>query len=434
MPFQIIRNDITKVHADAIVNTANPEPVFAAGTDAAVYRAAGEKKLLAERKKIGRLAPGEAAVTPAFRLHARYIIHTVGPVWIDGEHGELATLASCYRKSLLLANRLGCRSIAFPLISTGVYGFPRDRALEIALAEFSAFLQTESSRRAKEAVQEGEEGEEEAAEMEITLVVFDRSAFDLSAGLVENVRQYIDENYVGEAHAREYGSGDPRRNEGSGFLSESRRIEIRRRRKDAGWFRTEETAGQPGGDKAYREPDLTEEAEEFDLYPGSPSTSFMLREESAPEKASARRAVSGKEPVPVRKEARAGGGRQPKRSLQEVMSRVGESFQECLLRMIDERNLKDSEVYKRANIDRKLFSKIRCNPSYTPGRRTAIALAIALELNLDEMTDLLRKAGIALSPGSKFDLIIRYCVENRIYNIIEINAILFDYDQELLGR
>ena len=434
MPFQIIRNDITKVHADAIVNTANPEPVFAAGTDAAVYRAAGEKKLLAERKKIGRLAPGEAAVTPAFRLHARYIIHTVGPVWIDGEHGELATLASCYRKSLLLANRLGCRSIAFPLISTGVYGFPRDRALEIALAEFSAFLQTESSRRAKEAVQEGEEGEEEAAEMEITLVVFDRSAFDLSAGLVENVRQYIDENYVGEAHAREYGSGDPRRNEGSGFLSESRRIEIRRRRKDAGWFRTEETAGQPGGDKAYREPDLTEEAEEFDLYPGSPSTSFMLREESASEKASARRSVSGKEPAPVQKAARAGGGRQPKRSLQEVMSRVGESFQECLLRMIDERDLKDSEVYKRANIDRKLFSKIRCNPSYTPGRRTAIALAIALELNLDEMTDLLRKAGIALSPGSKFDLIIRYCVENRIYNIIEINAILFDYDQELLGR
>lgn len=428
MPFQIIRNDITKVRADAIVNTANPEPVFAAGTDAAVYRAAGEKKLLAERRKIGRLAPGEAAVTPAFRLHARYIIHTVGPVWIDGEHGELATLASCYRKSLLLANRLGCRSIAFPLISTGVYGFPRDRALEIALAEFSAFLQTESGRETEEP------GKEEAAEMEITLVVFDRSAFDLSAGLVENVRQYIDENYVGEAHAREYGSGDLRRNEGRGFLSESRRIEIRRRRQDAGWFSTEETAGQPGEGKAYREPGLTEEVEEFDLYPGSPSTSFMLREESAPEKASARRAVSGKEPAPVRKEARAGGGRQPKRSLQEVMSRVGESFQECLLRMIDERNLKDSEVYKRANIDRKLFSKIRCNPSYTPGRRTAIALAIALELNLDEMTDLLRKAGIALSPGSKFDLIIRYCVENRIYNIIEINAILFDYDQELLGR
>ena len=123
----------------------------------------------------------------------------------------------------------------------------------------------------------------------------------------------------------------------------------------------------------------------------------------------------------------------PARSLQDVMSRVGESFQERLLRLIDERGLKDAQVYKRANIDRKLFSKIRCNPDYTPKRQTAIALALALELNLDEMTDLLRRAGIALSPGSKSDLIIRYCVENGIYDPMKVDALLFDYGQKTLA-
>lgn len=173
MSFRIIRNDITKVTADAIVNTANPRPTYGGGTDAAVYKAAGADDLLTERRKIGNIAVGEAAVTPAFRLHAKYIIHTVGPVWQDGNHGEFEALASCYRKSLLLARKLGCGSIAFPLISTGTYGFPKDKALDIALAEIRDFLKSD--------------------EMDITLVVFDREAFVLAKPLTDDVRQYIDE-------------------------------------------------------------------------------------------------------------------------------------------------------------------------------------------------------------------------------------------------
>lgn len=121
MPFQIIRNDLTKVKADAIVNTANPKPVIGSGTDSAIYKAAGEKLLIAERKKIGDIAPGQAVNTDAFELEARYVVHTVGPEWIDGEHGERDILHDCYRNSLSLAASLKCKSIAFPLIATGVY-------------------------------------------------------------------------------------------------------------------------------------------------------------------------------------------------------------------------------------------------------------------------------------------------------------------------
>ena len=188
MPFHIIRDNITRVHADAIVNTANPEPVYAGGTDSAIYHAAGRDRLLAERKKIGRINPGQAAFTPAFALHAKYIIHTVGPVWQGGDRGEFELLASCYRNALGIARRLGCESIAFPLISTGVYGFPKDRALEIALREISVFL--------------------EKSEMDVTLVVFDRKSFDLSAGLAADIRQYINENYVTEQTAEEYAIDD----------------------------------------------------------------------------------------------------------------------------------------------------------------------------------------------------------------------------------
>lgn len=478
MPFHIIRNDITKVHADAIVNTANPEPVYAGGTDAAVYRAAGEKRLLAERKKIGVIRPGEIAVTPAFRLHAKYIIHTVGPVWVDGAHREFDLLASCYRKSLLISRQLGCRSIAFPLISTGVYGFPKDKALEIALEEFSAFLREDGgedkdilsagsrrrdddsppapgrgSNEAKESFSPGGEtawnadtsGEQD--EMDITLVVFDRKAYDLSSALVKDVRQFIDENYVEERHAQEYGWRDP-------CSEEMREIELRRRRNmpfgnllpgradDAFVGEAESTysedAGSPepgsfmDGGNFFDQPAPMQEEDIPESPQGTSRPAFSRVEASQPPAA---RRSAGREKTDRKKAGRAEAAKRPKpqRTLQEVMAQVGESFQERLLRLIDERQLKDSQVYKRANIDRKLFSKIRCNPSYTPGRRTAIALAIALELNMDEMTDLLRRAGIALSPGSKFDLIIRYCVENRIYDTMKINAILFDYDQPLLG-
>ena len=398
MPFRIIRNDITKVRADAIVNTANPEPIFAGGTDSAIYHAAGARRLLAERKKIGYIEPGEAAVTKAFRLPAKFIIHTVGPAWMGGNNGEFELLASCYRKSLLLAHHLSCRSIAFPLISTGVYGFPKDKALEIALAEFSAFLRDE-------------ETDDEDAGMDITLVVFDRRAFEISSDLVADVSQYIDENYVEIRHAEEY-----RYEENRQYIEKEQY-----REKDQS-ARRDEAPVQDAEEAVYEQaPHYPEAGRE--TAQGVPAPAEIMAEPSKPvgmRKPDARVAEPSKSAAPAR-------------SLQDVMSRVGESFQECLLRLIDERGLKDAQVYKRANIDRKLFSKIRCNPDYTPKRQTAIALALALELNLDEMTDLLRRAGIALSPGSKSDLIIRYCVENGIYDPMKVDALLFDYGQKTLA-
>ena len=384
MPFHIIRDNITRVHADAIVNTANPEPVYAGGTDSAIYHAAGRDRLLAERKKIGRINPGQAAFTPAFALHAKYIIHTVGPVWQGGDRGEFELLASCYRNALGIARRLGCESIAFPPISTGVYGFPKDRALEIALSENSVFL--------------------EKSEMDVTLVVFDRESFALSAGLAADIRQYISDNYVTEQTAEEYAIDDQYLGQS---LNQTLRPAARRelQRRSARHSRLESPSRK---------------SDAKDSSPQGEKPDYLLREEGAAYEPD--QSVSS---APARP--------RPQRSLQDVMSQVGESFQECLLRLIDQRGLTDAQVYKRANIDRKLFSKIRCNPHYIPRRKTIISLAVALELNIDEMTDLLLKAGIALSPGSKFDLIIRYCVENQIYDSMTINAILFDYDQPLLG-
>lgn len=438
MPFQIIRNDITKVRADAIVNTANPEPVYGGGTDAAIYRAAGEEKLLRERRKIGRINAGEVAVTPAFGLQAKYIIHTVGPVWIDGNHREYELLASCYRKSLLIARQLECKSIAFPLISTGVYGFPKDKALDIALDQISAFM--------------------EDSEMDVTLVVFDRRAFDLSASLQEGVRQFINENYVAAREDEEYGEGG---------LAAHVRNRRRRRDSDAGrsavrpsrglrdllretgerWHRKPGPDKEAGGRPSYSVQDSgffaeEEYPEEYEMsFSGTWDLESSALQDSAPQAESDSVPQAGPEAA-----SQAGPGPAPRkefriespsparqRSLQDVMAHVGESFRDRLLRLIDERGLTDAQVYKRANLDRKLFSKIRCNADYTPKRKTAISLAVALELNMDETTDLLRSAGIALSPGSRFDLIISYCIQNGIYDIYRINALLFDYEQPLLG-
>ena len=340
LPFKIIRNDITKVKADAIVNTANPEPIYASGTDAAIYMAAGADDLLAERRKIGRIAPGEVAVTDAFQLPAKYIIHTVGPAWVDGSHGEYDVLRSCYRKSLLIADQLGCESIAFPLIATGVYGFPKDQALEIALEIIREHLKD--------------------SDLNVVLVVFGRSSYQIAAGLTEQIEEYIDENYVSE--------------------------------------RAEEECGGPIGTlsgERYRRRLLAE------------SMTLDAEPEYAPQ--------------------------QKKASLEDVLNNLGESFQARLLRMIDERGMTDPEVYKRANVDRKLFSKIRCNENYIPKKKTIVALAIALRLNLDDTRDLLASAGLMLTNNSKSDVIVSFCIENGIYDIYEVNALLFQFQQPILG-
>ena len=321
MPFKIIRNDITKVRADVIVNTANPLPVIGTGMDSAVYHAAGEMELISERMKIGAIARGQAAATPAFNLLAKYIIHTVGPKWIDGNHGEREILHSCYENSLLLAVRLKAKSIAFPLIATGNYGFPKDEALSIALNEIGKFLLK--------------------YDMEVSLVVFDIESFELSAQRVGQIDEYIKEHDVRRIQKAEY--GDTRRV----YYRQSYRIE--------------------------------------------------------------------------------------NKTLDNMLSSSDKTFQQRLFELIDASGMDEVTVYKKANIDRKLFSRIRCNKDYRPNKKTAVALAIALKLDMPTMLDLLSRAEIAFSPCSKFDIIIRYFVEKRMYDILEINAALFKYGQPMLG-
>jgi len=354
MPFQIIRNDITKVKADAIVNTANPKPRIGRGTDSAIYAAAGEEQLLAARKKIGDIAPGQAVSTDAFALSAKYIIHTVGPAWIDGNHGEKDVLRSCYEESLNLAAELKCKSIAFPMIATGVYGFPKDEALNIALSTIGKFLLTH--------------------EMKVILVVFDRKALELSEKLVGGIEQYIDEHAADLLRKAEYGGE---------YTSD-----IRRRRL-AQLERAEELYD-------LKESDADEVADEAT----SPITGL-------PD-------VAGK-------------------SLDDILGGAGATFQQRLFQLIDERGLDDVAVYKKANIDRKVFSRIRCKADYRPKKKTAVAFAIALELDLPTTLDLLSRAGMAFSPSDGFDLIVSYFITNKNYDIYEINAALFKYGQPVLG-
>ncbi len=398
MPLQIIRNDITKVYADAIVNTANPEPMYGSGTDAAVYKAAGEGFLLKERREIGELCPGEVNVTDAYGLHARYIIHTVGPTWVDGKHGEFGILSSCYRKSLHLALKLGCESVAFPLIATGVYRFPKDKALQTALRVIREFL--------------------EGHDMMVTLVVFSREAYQLSSELSHNVRQYIDDHYYAGAMKREYG-WDP--------LSEEDRRNYRREADVHGY------AGFPTVEEDYYDsvPDDLPEESHRPLMQQAPSPL-----PSAAPKAG-KKNTGGVFHLPKKKDWESVFGKSEKKpakkTLDDYLAKPGETFQQMLMRKIEEKDMTGPEVYKKANLDKKLFSKIKTNPVYTPKKQTAVALAIALRLNLDETVDLLGRAGLALSPSNTFDLIITFCIENNQYDVFEINSLLFDYDQPLLG-
>ncbi len=373
MSFKIVRNDITRIKADAIVNTANPEPVYSAGTDSAVYTAAGAEKLLEERKKIGRIAEGDVAVTPAFALDAKYIFHTVGPIWQGGNYGEKEIVRKCYQNCLDKAKELELESIAFPLLATGTYGFPKADALLIATSVFSGFLAEN--------------------EMEITLVVFDSESFALSDKIFAGVDQFIDENYVGEKTVEEYSPVNLRAGLEAHVADECAEEPIERK-------------------AARRERNRNERRGLF----GSGSNAMRM-DSAIPPVAAAGAACASVAP----------------RSLEDVVKNVSETWQESLLRLITERGYSDTEVYKRANVDRKLFSKIRTNKNYQPKKNTAVAFALALRLNLDETKDFLMRAGYAFSPSSKFDLIIEYSIEHGVYDLMLINGALFDHDQPQLG-
>lgn len=327
MPFEIVRNDITAMKADAIVNAANHFPLIGAGVDSAIHKKAGER-LIEARKKIGEIPFGDAAITPAFELQAKFVIHTVSPIWRGGGHGEVALLESCYLKSLSLALENGCESIAFPLLSAGNLGFPRDIALKCAVNVISDFLMRH--------------------EMRVFLVVFDSSSFKLSGKLFNSVKSFVDESYVDTKKSEEYGG---------------REMEIR---------------------------------------------DIILRWD--------------------------GMGSPAEPRLEDMVGNVGETFSEALVRIIDEKGFRDPDVYKRANIDRKFFSKIRSNRNYRPGKSVCVAFAIALELSLDETREFIGKAGYTLTHSDKSDIIIEFFIRNRNYDICEINETLFRFGLSPLGE
>lgn len=329
MPLEIVRNDITKMRVDAIVNAANTGLRMGGGVCGAIFQAAGPQQLQAACDEIGSCPVGEAVATEAFQLPAKHIIHTAGPVWQGGSQGEADLLKSSYQNSMTLAVGLGCESIAFPLISTGIYGYPKEQALQIAISTIQEFLM--------------------AHELLVYLVVFDKQSFGFSEKISSSIHQFIDEHYV-EAQLER----DPRH-------------------------------------RQLLEVDISSEQ--------------MLEEAVAP---------------------RVG-------SLNDMLKRIDESFSQRLLRFIDEKGLTDVETYRKANIDRKLFSKIRNSAGYTPQKKTAIAFAIALELDLQETKALLSAAGYTLSRSSVFDLIIEYFITQQNYDIFEINEALFAFDQATLG-
>lgn len=330
MPFTILRNDITKMKVDAIVNAANTALQMGGGVCGAIFKAAGAAELQKACDTLGPIKTGEAVITGGFELPAKYIIHTAGPVYKDGKHGEAALLRSCYLNSLTLAQQNGCESIAFPLISSGIYGYPKDEALRVATSAIAEYLLNN--------------------EMTVHLVVFDRGAVALSEKLIGAVCSYIDEYFVDE------------------HTDKGRHRQL---------------------------PDMEMRSPVEAVKP------YAAVAESA--------------------------------GFDSLIARLDEPFSQMLLRLIDVKGKTDVEVYKRANIDRRLFSKIRSSKAYMPGKKTAIALAVALELNLDETKDLLGRAGFALSRSQKFDVIIEYFIMNKKYNIYEINEVLFHHDQQLLG-
>jgi O-acetyl-ADP-ribose deacetylase (regulator of RNase III)/transcriptional regulator with XRE-family HTH domain len=333
MPLEIVRNDITKMNVDAIVNAANTALKMGGGVCGAIFRAAGASELQEACDKIGGCKVGEAVITDGFKLDAKLIIHTPGPIWQGGSNQEAALLKASYYNSLELAKNHQCESIAFPLISTGIYGYPKEAALQIAVSNISSFLLHH--------------------DMLVYLVVFDKKSFSLSKKLFTSIHQYIDEHYVEEV---------------------------------------ESTFNRIGREERYAMDQLQEvEILQQDIY------------------------------------------EEANYSLVNLLNQLDESFSERLLRLIDEKGMTDVETYKRANIDRRLFSKIRNGVDYTPTKKTAIAFAIALKLNLEETMELLTTAGYTLSHSSKFDVIIEFFIQQANYNIHEINEALFAFDQPLLG-
>ena len=354
MPFELIRNDITKMNVDAIVNAANRSLLGGGGVDGAIHHAAGPE-LLEECRTLGGCETGEAKITGGYRLPARYVIHTVGPVWHGGQNGEKELLSACYRHSLELAAAYDCESIAFPMISAGAYGYPNDQAMAVAVETITHFLLDH--------------------DLMVYLVVFGHESFLTGKKLFRDVQEYIDDVYA-EKHL-------------------GRRSEYERRRRL-----------QQGG--------LSGKDADFEL--NFPVCNNICDETEAPKAQASKPILAGALP-----------------DWSKLLKKTDKGFSETLLELIDQRGITDTECYKKANVDRKLFSKIRSNPAYKPSKPTVFAFAVALELSLPETKNLLNKAGFSLTHSSKFDLVLEYFITHQRYNIYEINEVLFECDMPLLG-
>ena len=376
MPFELIRNDITRMHVDAIVNAADPTLLGGGGVDGAIHRAAGPR-LLEACRTLGGCETGQAKITRGYDLPCRYVIHTVGPIWHGGRSGEEELLSSCYRTSLALASKHHCRSVTFPLISSGAFGYPRELALRVATDCIRKFL--------------------EEKEMTVYLVVYDPYSYIISQQLYQHIRSYIDDASI----PRDYMAAERARRFRNTLLP---------------------TAAPP------EEPvDAAESMdEEEDRLIPPPAANAKLSGSWLPSLPRSR------EPD-LRESARLYESARLDDDLDTYLHQIDESFREMLLRKIDEKRITDAECYKRANIDRKLFNKIKNHADYRPGKPTVLALAISLQLPLSEINEMLQKAGYSLSHSSKFDLIVEYFIKHGNYDIFEINEALFSFDQKLLG-
>ena len=418
MPFEIIRDDITRSNMEAIVCPSGEDMVPSGGVSQAIFSAAGPR-LLREVRKVGHCPTGGAVVTRGHDLHAKYIIHTAGPRWKDGASGEEEALRSCYRSCLALAEQESIGSVAFPLIASGSFGYPKARAIRVATEEIGAFLLQHE-------------------DIHVQLVIFDMEAYRAGSAMFKRISSFVDENYV----SHQYSQGD--------------RARLAEAMAEAGVTETPLLRSEPvvvrpqlGGKRAAICPGCMapvrsgmrfcgqcgrklEEIREF--APAAAAPAPEAREEatvlySAAPKKDVKKLwpQTPAAPAPIKAKAPAA------RTLESRLQHLSDPFSTYLLHLIDLSGKTDAEVYKKANIDRKLFSKIRSNPNYQPKKTTALALAVALELNIDDTADLLQRAGYALSPANKFDLIISWFIENGNYNIFEINEALFCFEQQLLG-
>ena len=366
MPLKIVRNDITRMEVDAIVNTANEAPRYSSGVDTAIYHAAGEQELLAERQKIGWMSEGEVAITPGFKLPAKYIIHAVSPRYKDGESGEEKLLRGCYRKSLQLAHKHGCESIAFPLISTGGFGYPKEEGMGIAVDEINKYLLRH--------------------DMMVYLVVFDTKSTELALRLQPALDAYIDHNYVCDKREEEYGDryfGSVSSNAPGYNAYRETRLEVERQTV----FHADKAASATPTFNIWKEQvaETKKSVDEFDEF------EFYDVDENA---------------------------------LTERIKHASDTFQEYLFYLIQSKGLKNPDVYNRALITKQTFSKIKKNREYHPDKATAMRLCVGARLSLDETIDLLARAGYALSPCDKRDIIFKFYIEHEAYDIYAIDISL----------